>query len=60
MPNSPLWFAAGMLWIMDASINVSNHFIAFVGDNLPENNVPWVCHAKFFIGLALTSHQNYR
>jgi maltose/moltooligosaccharide transporter len=24
MPNSPvLWFAAGMLWIMDASINVS-------------------------------------
>ena len=29
MPNSPvLWFAAGMLWIMDASINVStkNHY----------------------------------
>lgn len=24
MPNSPfLWFAAGMLWIMDASINIS-------------------------------------
>jgi maltose/moltooligosaccharide transporter len=41
MPNSPLWFAAGMLWIMDASINVSMEpFRAFVGDNLPENNVP--------------------
>jgi maltose/moltooligosaccharide transporter len=61
MPNSPtLWFAAGMLWIMDASINVSMEpFRAFVGDNLPENNVPWD-HAKFFLGLALTSHQNYR
>ena len=37
MPNSPfLWFAAGMLWIMDASINVSMEpFRAFVGDNLP-------------------------
>jgi hypothetical protein len=60
MPNSPtLWFAAGMLWIMDASINVSMEpFRAFVGD-LPENNVPWVCHAVFLLGLALTS-QNYR
>jgi maltose/moltooligosaccharide transporter len=57
MPNSPtLWFAAGMLWIMDASINVSMEpFRAFVGDNLPENNVPWVCHAVFLLGLALTS-----
>jgi maltose/moltooligosaccharide transporter len=36
--HSPvLWFAAGMLWIMDASINVSMEpFRAFVGDNLPE------------------------
>ena len=33
MPNSPvLWFAAGMLWILDASINVSMEpFRAFVG-----------------------------
>ena len=33
MPNSPtLWVAAGMLWIMDASINVSMEpFRAFVG-----------------------------
>ena len=38
MPNSPvLWVAAGMLWIMDASINISMEpFRAFVGDMLPE------------------------
>jgi len=37
MPNSPaLWFAAGMLWIMDASINITMEpFRAFVGDMLP-------------------------
>lgn len=37
MPNSPaLWIAAGMLWIMDASINVTMEpFRAFVGDMLP-------------------------
>ncbi|HAH56965.1 MAG TPA: MFS transporter, partial [Bacteroidales bacterium] len=37
MPNSPtLWVAAGMLWIMDASINISMEpFRAFVGDMLP-------------------------
>jgi maltose/moltooligosaccharide transporter len=37
MPNSPaLWVAAGMLWMMDASINISMEpFRAFVGDNLP-------------------------
>ena len=37
MPNSPvLWIAAGMLWIMDASINISMEpFRAFVGDLLP-------------------------
>ncbi len=33
MPNSPyLWIAAGMLWILDASINISMEpFRAFVG-----------------------------
>jgi maltose/moltooligosaccharide transporter len=37
MPNSPvLWVAAGLLWITDASINISMEpFRAFVGDNLP-------------------------
>jgi maltose/moltooligosaccharide transporter len=38
MPNSPyLWVAAGMLWILDASINVSMEpFRALVGDMLPD------------------------
>src|SRR5918995_1540770 len=37
MPNSPaLWIAAGLLWILDASINVSMApFRALVGDMLP-------------------------
>ena len=37
MPNSPtLWVAAGLLWILDASINISMEpFRAFVGDKLP-------------------------
>jgi maltose/moltooligosaccharide transporter len=63
MPNSPtLWFAAGMLWIMDASINVSMEpFRAFVGDNLPKSNVPWDLPCKVFsLVLVLTLHQNYR
>ena len=36
MPNSPaLWFAAMMLWILDASLNISMEpFRAFVGDML--------------------------
>jgi maltose/moltooligosaccharide transporter len=38
MPNSPyLWVAAGMLWILDASINISMEpFRALVGDMLPD------------------------
>jgi maltose/moltooligosaccharide transporter len=38
MPHSPtLWIAAGMLWILDASINVSMEpFRALVADNLPD------------------------
>jgi maltose/moltooligosaccharide transporter len=37
MPNSSaLWMAAGLLWILDASVNVSMEpFRAFVGDLLP-------------------------
>src|SRR6476646_4560553 len=39
MPNvSALWMAAGMLWIMDSSINISMEpFRALVGDLLPSN-----------------------
>lgn len=38
MPNAPaLWVAAGLLWILDASINISMEpFRAFVADLLPE------------------------
>jgi maltose/moltooligosaccharide transporter len=37
MPNSPtLWVAAGLLWVLDAAVNVSMEpFRAFVGDLLP-------------------------
>lgn len=37
MPNSStLWMAAGLLWILDASVNISMEpFRAFVGDLLP-------------------------
>jgi len=53
MPNSPaLWVAAGMLWIMDASINISMEpFRAFVGDNLPKaQRVTGFAMQSFFIG----------
>ncbi len=53
MPNSPvLWVAAGMLWIMDASINISMEpFRAFVGDNLPAaQRVTGFALQSFFIG----------
>src|SRR5258707_3709356 len=38
MPNSStLWMAAGLLWVLDASINISMEpFRAFVADLLPE------------------------
>ncbi len=54
MPNSPaLWIAAGMLWIMDASINVSMEpFRAFVGDMLPEKQrTAGFATQTFFIGV---------
>jgi maltose/moltooligosaccharide transporter len=39
MPNaSSIWMAAGLLWILDASINITMEpFRAFVGDMLPED-----------------------
>ena len=54
MPNSPaLWVAAGMLWIMDASINVSMEpFRAFVGDMLPQDQrTRGFAMQSFFIGV---------
>jgi maltose/moltooligosaccharide transporter len=53
MPNSPvLWVAAGMLWIMDASINISMEpFRAYVGDMLPpEQRTQGFAMQSFFIG----------
>ncbi len=54
MPLSPvLWFAAGTLWIMDASINISMEpFRAFVGDMLPnEQRTLGFSMQSFFIGI---------
>ena len=54
MPNSPtLWIAAGMLWIMDASINVTMEpFRALVGDNLPtKQRATGYSMQSFFIGV---------
>ena len=54
MPNSPvLWVAAGLLWNMDASINVSMEpFRAFVGDQLPPRQRPMgYAMQSFFIGV---------
>ncbi|MCZ7554940.1 MAG: MFS transporter [Bacteroidia bacterium] len=53
MPNSPtLWIAAGMLWIMDASINISMEpFRALVADVLPgEQRTTGFAVQSFFIG----------
>ena len=54
MPNSPaLWIAAGTLWILDASINVSMEpFRAFVGDQLPPSQrASGYAMQSFFIGV---------
>jgi len=54
MPNSPhLWFAAGILWMLDASINVTMEpFRAFVGDVLNEKQrTTGFAMQSFFIGL---------
>lgn len=54
MPNSSaVWMAAGLLWIMDASINITMEpFRAFVGDKLPEEQrtLGFVMQS-FFIGI---------
>jgi maltose/moltooligosaccharide transporter len=57
MPNSPkLWVAAGLLWILDASINITMEpFRAFVADKLPEEQrtLGFVMQS-FFIGIGQT------
>jgi maltose/moltooligosaccharide transporter len=54
MPNSyALWMAVGVLWIMDASINISMEpFRAFVGDMLPPSQrTTGFAMQSFFIGI---------
>ncbi len=54
MPNSPsLWMAVGVLWMMDASINISMEpFRAFVGDMLPPSQrTTGFAMQSFFIGI---------
>jgi maltose/moltooligosaccharide transporter len=54
MPNSSaLWMAAGLLWILDASINISMEpFRAFVADLLPEDQrTRGFAMQSLFIGL---------
>jgi len=54
MPNSSaLWMAAGLLWILDASINISMEpFRAFVADLLPEEQrTRGFATQSLFIGL---------
>ncbi len=53
-PNVPvLWVAAGMLWVLDASINISMEpFRAFVGDQLaPAQRPSGYAMQSFFIGI---------
>ncbi len=55
MPNaSAVWMAAGMLWILDSSINITMEpFRAFVADNLDEKQRPFgFAMQSMFIGLA--------
>ena len=54
MPNSTvLWMAVVMLWLMDASINISMEpFRAYVGDMLPDDQrTSGFAMQSFFIGL---------
>jgi maltose/moltooligosaccharide transporter len=54
MPDSSaLWMAAGLLWILDASINVSMEpFRAFVADKLnPDQRTVGFVMQSFFIGI---------
>lgn len=54
MPNvTALWMAAGMLWVMDSSINISMEpFRALVGDLLPsQQRTTGFAAQTFFIGI---------
>ena len=54
--SSAVWMAAGLLWILDFSINTSMEpFRAFVGDKLPEEQrTTGFVMQSFFIGIGQT------
>lgn len=57
MPSSStLWMAAGLLWVLDSSINISMEpFRAFVADQLPaEQRTRGFSMQSFFIGIGAT------
>ena len=57
MPNCPsVWMAAGLLWVLDGTINASMQpFRALVADNLPEEqNAQGFAVQSLFIGLGGT------
>jgi maltose/moltooligosaccharide transporter len=57
MPNCPsVWMAAGLLWVLDGTINASMQpFRALVADNLPaEQNAQGFAIQSLFIGLGGT------
>lgn len=55
MPNSAeLWIAVGMLWMLDAALNISlGPSLALVGDMLPKNQLPFGFSVQsFFVGIS--------
>src|ERR1051326_7352666 len=54
--SSTVWMGAGLLWVLDASINVSMEpFRAFVADKLPdEQRTTGFVMQSFFIGVGQT------
>jgi len=65
--SSSLWMAAGLLWILDASINITMEpFRAFVADKLnADQRTTGFVMQSFFIGLGATfaglaSHSRFR
>lgn len=55
--SSTLWMAAGLLWILDASVNIAQEpFRAFVADLLPEKqHTTGFAMQTFFCGLGQTA-----
>jgi hypothetical protein len=58
IPNSPtLWFAAGMLWIMDASTFLWSHFVLLLAIIFRKTTYHGTC--KVFYWDCAASNQNF-